>query len=89
MFAIVSPSINKETKINDAFDGEINRVAVDDSGRIGSLYDGYRDRILEQQNVFNLETSTQVIRSIRCTLTKGKSESSQNILKTIGLEPEL
>ncbi|CAF3323142.1 unnamed protein product [Rotaria socialis] len=89
MFAIVSPSINKETKTNDAFDGEINRVAVDNSGRIGLLYDGHRDRILEQQNIFNLETSTQIIRSIRCTLTKTKSESSQNILKIIGVEPEL
>ncbi|CAF4753446.1 unnamed protein product [Rotaria sp. Silwood1] len=79
---------NKE-KSNDALNTEINRIAINLSGRLGSLYDAYRDRVLEQLNIFRPEPTNHTLRLIRCNRIKGKHDSSKNILKIMSFEQEL
>jgi hypothetical protein len=68
---------------------EINRTAIDSSGRLGSLYDGYRDLVLEPLNINDTKLTQQRLGTARCVVTKGTHDQNQNILKTISIEEEL
>ncbi|CAF4335742.1 unnamed protein product, partial [Rotaria magnacalcarata] len=63
-----------------------NRTAIDSSGRIGSLYDAYKDTIIGPLNVNMTEKQHEEFKSRKCMIINGNSDQKENILKTIGLE---
>jgi hypothetical protein len=78
----------QESSINGLM-SEINRTAIDSSGRLGSLYDGYRDLVLEPLNINDTKLTQQRLGTARCSVIKGTYDQNQNILKTISIEEEL
>ncbi|CAF5152600.1 unnamed protein product, partial [Rotaria sp. Silwood1] len=66
-----------------------HRKAVDCSGSLGSLYDGYKDQILLKVNVNSKRKRCQEHKSKYCMVTNASKDQQQSILKVIGLEDEL
>jgi hypothetical protein len=67
----------------------IKRFAIDSSGRLGSLYDAYRDCILGQLNVRSTQQPYQSVNSTQCQCHVMKSVKKQNLLNSIGVEKDL
>ncbi|CAF0953107.1 unnamed protein product [Rotaria sordida] len=66
-----------------------SRKAIDSSGSIGSLYDGYKDLILGKVNMSSKEKRHQAHKSKQCMIINGNNDQKENILKIIGVENEL
>ncbi|CAF4678878.1 unnamed protein product [Rotaria sp. Silwood1] len=66
-----------------------HRKAVDCSGSLGSLYDGYKDQILLKVNVNSKRKRCQEHKSKHCMVINASKDQQQSILKIIGLEDEL
>ncbi|CAF1314502.1 unnamed protein product [Rotaria sordida] len=67
----------------------ITRTAIDISGRVGSLYDGWRDQILGTLDINTMKTSTIRSRSLLCKVQKYDMNKSPNLAQMIGIEDEL
>ncbi|CAF3911488.1 unnamed protein product [Rotaria sp. Silwood1] len=67
----------------------ITRTAIDISGRLGSLYDGWRDQILEALDTSTMKTSLIPSRSVLCTIQRYGTTESSNLARMIGIEDEL
>jgi GTP-binding protein EngB required for normal cell division len=67
----------------------IKRVALDRSGRLGSLYDGYHDQILEFLKDGNQQNSHASRETPRCEIVRGSNDQYLNILKMARIEEEL
>ncbi len=52
----------------------IKRSAIDSTGRLGSLYDGYRDCVLGQLDVRSLDKSYQPLKSTTCQVIKSDTD---------------
>ena len=63
--------------------------AIDGSGLVGSFYDNYEHRVLRQYAQISLETSTHAYKQAKCSLIRGDSNESQNLLQTIGMHDQL
>ncbi|CAF2569495.1 unnamed protein product [Rotaria sp. Silwood2] len=67
----------------------MSRKAIDSSGRLGSLYDGYKDLILGTANMNSKEKQCQALKSNHCMIINGSKDKKLNILQMIGVENEL
>ena len=67
----------------------MERIVIDSSGRIGSLYDGRRDCVLQQLEIKANEISSTLENSVSCELENGDTEKSENLLQMIGIEANL
>ncbi|CAF3179320.1 unnamed protein product [Rotaria sp. Silwood2] len=66
-----------------------NRKAIDSSGSLGSLYDGYKDRILLKVNVNSIEKQSEEYKVRHCIITNDSKDQKLNILQMMGVENEL
>jgi GTP-binding protein EngB required for normal cell division len=69
--------------------GIIERTAVGLSGRVGSLYDGCRDCVLEHLNLNSKQISPESDKPVSCELINGNTDKSRNLLQMIGIEADL
>ncbi|CAF2650817.1 unnamed protein product [Rotaria sp. Silwood2] len=73
----------------DIFPSEIHRVAIDSTGRVGSLYDGYRDCILQRLEFHKIEETFNITEPRQCELINGQHDQNPNILKIMRIQEEL
>ncbi|CAF4873477.1 unnamed protein product, partial [Rotaria sp. Silwood1] len=67
----------------------ISRRAIDPSGRLGSLYDVYSDRILPNSNISFLTQSADSCRHPKCYMKACNADECTNLLKWLNMEDEL
>ena len=67
----------------------MQRRAINPSGRLGSLYDGSRDRIMGSNDVKLQERSHAGPSTAECEIINGDGMTTSDILRRIGLEDEL
>ncbi|CAF2976273.1 unnamed protein product, partial [Rotaria sp. Silwood2] len=67
----------------------MNRKAIDSSGSLGSLYDGYNDFIMGKVNVNSIGKCCEVRKSKQCMITNGIKDQKENILQIIAVENSL
>jgi hypothetical protein len=67
----------------------MERRAVNSSGRLGSLYDGCRDHVIEKSTKSFQEQCFASSEPIQCYLIKGDSEECNNLLRIVGIQDEL
>lgn len=67
----------------------ITRFAIDSAGCLGSFYDGYRDSILGQLDVTNIDKTPQSFKFGKCQITRGDKSDKLNYLRLIGIEDGL
>ena len=67
----------------------IRRFAIDPSGRLGSLYDGYHDCILSQINVSHIQQSYQPIDTGAWEATEPNTTDRLDLLQLFDFEKEL
>jgi ADP-ribosyl-[dinitrogen reductase] hydrolase len=67
----------------------LERKAIDPSGRIGSLYDGCHDSIIQLSNIHEIEKTNEVSPLINCIFETGDNIECQNLLRFIGFDDEL
>jgi GTP-binding protein EngB required for normal cell division len=68
---------------------DMNRIAIDQSGSLGSLYDRYQDTILGK---LNADLKTQLLTLSEptiCRLYKGRTAETQNLLKMVDINRSL
>lgn len=83
-------SLNTEKKtINDRIPSEMHRVAIDSTGRIGSLYDGCRDCILQRLKFGKIEETFHLIQPRQCEIKYSQNDRCSNILMIMNIEQEL
>ncbi|CAF5005037.1 unnamed protein product, partial [Rotaria sp. Silwood1] len=67
----------------------ISRRAIDPSGRLGSLYDVYSDRILPNSNISFSTQSADSCRHPKCYRKACDADECTNLLKWLNMEDEL
>ena len=67
----------------------IERKAINSSGRLGSLYDACRDRIIEKSSETFQKQQFSVSKVLQCYLINGDSEDSNNLLRCVDIQDEL
>ncbi|CAF4089087.1 unnamed protein product, partial [Rotaria sp. Silwood2] len=83
----MAKSVNTNS-IEKSFD-IIERKAVNPVGRLGSLYDSFRDIITHQTSQKCQKQLLKSSESVQCKIINGSVDSSFNVLECIGIEPEL
>jgi hypothetical protein len=68
---------------------DIERRAVDRSGRLGSLYNQYRDQIQEKINSKTKKPKVRKPKTAHCKLIFGRTVNSENLLQMIGIQDDL
>ncbi|CAM4938933.1 unnamed protein product [Rotaria socialis] len=63
----------------------IERVAIDTSGGLGSLYNQYSDSIVPTSSRNSLGDTIQIEDPVKCDLIDGRRKKSQNLLALIGM----
>ncbi|CAF4222296.1 unnamed protein product [Rotaria sp. Silwood2] len=71
------------------FTETITRTAIDISGRLGSLYNGWRDQILGVLDISTMKTSIIRNQSVLCKIQRCETNESPNLARMIGIEDEL
>jgi GTPase SAR1 family protein len=70
-------------------DSIMERRAVNSSGRLGSLYDGCRDHVIEKSTKTYPEQHFPPSDPLQCYFINGDSEESNNLLRYVGIQDEL
>ena len=73
----------------DCLPDPIQRFAIDCSGQLGSLYDGYRDRILGRLNVRDAQKFNRSINTGTCQVIEGTTTEKWDLFQILGVEKEL
>ena len=90
LFLIFMLSLATEKKsISDRVPNEIHRVAIDSAGRVGSLYDGHRDCVLQRSKSFKKEETFHWIQPRQCEIKYNQNDCCSNILKIMNIQKEL
>ncbi|CAF1036164.1 unnamed protein product [Rotaria sp. Silwood1] len=82
-------SLETEKTSKDIFPSETHRAAIDSTGRVGSLYDGYRDCILQRLEFHKIEETFNISEPRQCEVIHGQHDRNPNILKIMRIEEEL
>ncbi|CAF1052697.1 unnamed protein product [Rotaria sordida] len=68
----------------------IQRTAIDPVGKLGSLYDAYRDRLIVQSdNIVKKQQLSVLTKTMKCFVRKGNSHEHLNLLQMIDITNEL
>ncbi|CAF4978088.1 unnamed protein product, partial [Rotaria sp. Silwood1] len=78
-----------EKKSTEQSSGVIEHRAINPSGRLGSLYDGFRDILIGEINSKCRHQWQKSFESIKCELITGTVDSNFNLLKCIGIQSEI
>ncbi|CAF2633770.1 unnamed protein product [Rotaria sp. Silwood2] len=68
----------------------IQRTAIDPKGKLGLLYDAYRDRLIVQSDIIVKDQHLYVLaNTMKCFVRKGNSHENLNLLQIIDITNEL
>ncbi|CAF4577320.1 unnamed protein product [Rotaria socialis] len=68
----------------------MQRTAIDERGSVGSLYDGYRDRLIVPLDTIVKDQQLSVLaKTTKCFVKKGNDRENLNLLQLIGITNEL
>jgi len=84
----MSPAASTKTKTDSSII-VTNRTAIDISGRVGSLYDGYRDCILGHLNVKDEEKLYSSYKVVQCDIKHGNNNQTHNIFRLLSIDEQL
>ncbi|CAF3208193.1 unnamed protein product [Rotaria sp. Silwood2] len=77
-----------EKKLTEQSSGVIEHRAINPAGRLGFLYDGFRDILIDETNSKCRHEWLKSFEPVKCELIKGTLDSNFNLLKCIGIQSE-
>ncbi|CAF3398635.1 unnamed protein product [Rotaria sp. Silwood2] len=86
--AVVPEGSEKSSDANEKTPINIERIAIDQYGSVGSFYDGYKDNIQGRLGVKIKIQFHKPTKPIKCVLINGYAPEYQNLLEFVGIDQQ-